>query len=452
MRHTYAALMVGLLAGGMAVMVASAAEGEGADDRGLGFTYGGDIRTRGVYFDNIPIKADPPGITRNGDNLFYRFRTRLWAEGTWQENTALRLRLANEFRGYDKPDNDSSDPLDEIVVDNLYLDLKNLLDDTLDLRVGRQDLIYGNGRLLLEGTPKDGSRTIYFDAVKLSYRGIPDTTVDLLGIYNQPENELVIDSRDRDLTGWDSAYNDLTESGFVLYAKNRTREDLPGEAYYMYKRESDWEDKAGESVPRNVINTLGFRLMPKFSDEVDGNLEAAYQFGETGDEDMRGYMVDALTNWRLPRGGDLKPTLGLGWYYLSGDDPDSAKDEGWNPLWARWPQYSELYIYAFDADGAGRWSNLNMPHVDFSFAPLGAKWQMKLMLANLWAPEENGPGGGDNRGFLASVRNDFVLKENFLGAKDRLFGHVLFEALEPGDYYNVDDTGYFARLELSYAF
>ncbi len=39
--------------------------------------WGGDIRIREEMFDNIPIKADPPGVTRGGMNDFFRFRTRL---------------------------------------------------------------------------------------------------------------------------------------------------------------------------------------------------------------------------------------------------------------------------------------------------------------------------------------------------------------------------------------
>ena len=428
------------------------AAGNWYDRLELGHTWGGDIRIRGVTFDDIPIKADPPGVTRGGQNNFMRFRTRLWAEETVKDYLALRLRVVNEFRYYDKPDNDTWDALDEIIVDSLYLDLKKLFGDKLDLRIGRQDLVYGTGKVILEGTPKDGSRTIYFDAVKATLKGLlPDTTLDILGIYNQPENELAINRQDRDLTGLAPGFNDMTESGAAVYAKNKSVENTPMEAYYVYKRESDWM-RGTNAVPRNYINTIGVRAMPKFNDQFDASAELAYQMGKTGDNDMDGLMLDAMANWHIPSDGEMQPCLGLGWYYLSGNDPDSADDEGWNPLWARWPQYSELYIYAFDADGAGRWSNVNMPHVDFTISPLGKNWKSKLMGAYLMAPEKDGPGGGDERGLLGTWRNDFLLKEKLLGQKDKLFGHLLFEVLEPGNYYNVGKTSYFVRLEISYAF
>jgi hypothetical protein len=449
-----AALLCGLLLVGLGIGEAAAAEKTPVSEwagESLNLTLGGDIRIREIYFDEIPIKADPPGITRNGDNHFFRFRTRLYGQCDPSETFALRVRLVNEFRAYDKPDNSSMDFPDEAVVDTLYFDWREAMGMPLSLRVGRQDLIYGTGKLILDGTPKDGSRTIYFDAVKGTWTGIENTTVDILGIYNQTESELAINSQDRDLTGYDPAYNDMDEYGGGVYVKHSGVEDVPLEAYYLHKHETDWTDKAGERQPSRYVNTVGFRGVPKLSDMWEGNLEAAYQMGETGDADQDGFMIDAEANYHIPAMEEYKPCLGLGWYYLSGDDPNSADDEGWNPLWARWPQYSELYVYAFDADGAGRWSNVNMPHLDFTFVPTeGLKTD--AMLGYMLAPEEDGPGTGDERGILGVLWNRFTLGEKLLSERDKLTGHLLLEVLDPGDYYNVSDLAYFARWEISYAF
>lgn len=418
---------------------------------------GGDIRIREVYFDNIPIVADPPGITRGGDNHFFRFRTRLWGEVAPMDNIKVRGRLVNEFRHFEQPENSSWNALDEIVVDQLYLDVTDLFDGAIDLRLGRQDLIYGTGKVILEGTPKDGSRTIYFDAVKLSLKSIEGMKVDFLGMYNQPENELVIHGEDRDLTGLTPRFDDITESGAGFYAKNSMIEQLPFELYYLYKNESDWDTMSGTNavhVEELDLNTVGFRMMPKWNDMVDASLEAAIQDGERGEQDVEGFMVDAVANLRMKCA--FKTVLSAGYYHLSGDDPATPEDEGWNPLWGRWPQNSELYIYAFDANGAGRWSNLSMPHVDISMN-FGENAKTKFMVAHLSAPEENGPSGplgGDERGWLFTSRTDITLGKGLLTSKDKLFGHLLLEVLEPGDYYglSVDETAYFARWELSYAF
>jgi len=53
-----------------------------------------------------------------------------------------------------------------VLFDQLALTASQPAGLPLALEAGRQDLIFGDGWLVLEGTPLDGSRTIYFDAVR----------------------------------------------------------------------------------------------------------------------------------------------------------------------------------------------------------------------------------------------------------------------------------------------
>ena len=458
--------MGAMVAGAMLAAAAgqALAQGEASEPDSLKLSAGGDIRIRQVFFKDIPIKADPPGVTRGGENHFFRFRTRVWGELDAFENITVYGRLANEFREYVKPDNEDWEKPDEVIVDNLYLDVRNLFGDRVDLRIGRQDLVYGTGKVLLEGTPKDGSRTIYSDAVKLTWKGLDPaaskTSIDFLGIYNEPENHLAYKSEERDLTGLVAGFNDMRESGGGVYVKNKMSDSFSGEYYYFYKEESEWSrmvrNAAGEMeervTPKLELNTVGARLMPKFTDRFSANVEGAYQFGERGEAEVQGLMVDAFLRYALPWFESMNPVVGAGIYYLSGSEPGASREKGWNPLWARWPQYSELYIYAYDADGAGRWSNVSMPHVDLTFSPFkGVK--TAAMVGYMMAPEEDGPGGGDERGLLGTMRTDFTVRERLLTSKDKLTGHLLFEVVDPGDYYSSErHTAYFARWELMYAF
>lgn len=410
-----------------------------------------DIRIREEHFNNIPIVADPPGITRGGENDYFRYRTRIGETIGMGEDATLGIRLVNEFRKYDRGVSSWKAP-DETVVDQLYLELRNVLGLPVDAKIGRQEMIYGTGKVILEGTPKDGSRTIYFDAIKLTIRPDKSTVIDLLGIYDRPENDLAFSSEHRDLTGFDKVYNDLTESGAGIYAKNNTLSNLPFEAYYLYKNESHWVDARTNTIPSRDVHTVGVRVMPVLvPDSLSANLEVAYQLGSIGDRDCSGYMLDGAVKWMVPVVSDMNPALSAGFYMLSGDDPATADDEGWNPLWARYPQFSELYVYAFDAEAAGRWSNLTMPHVDLSMAPM-KDVSVTAMAAWLGAMENNGPGIGKDRGMLYVARVDATLARNTLVQNDRLFGHVILEVLDPGNYYNVTDTAYFFRWEVSYAF
>lgn len=206
---------------------------------------------------------------------------------------------------------------------------------------------HGTGNIIFDGTPKDGSRTLYFNAAKAVWKGVPDTTFDVVGIWNPPEDKLAIDSVHRDLTGFTKNYDDLTESGAFIYAKNRAWAALPFESYIIYKNEGAYDVPAQSStvaVAAADIGTFGARLMPKFSDWAGGDFEAAWQFGKRGEDNICAFMVDADMAHPLATKSEFKPTLDYGLYYLSGDNPDTATVEGWDPLWARYPQFSELYV------------------------------------------------------------------------------------------------------------
>lgn len=444
------------------------------------FRYGADERARWEYFDHIPSKVDVPAYSRNGENDYFRFRTRIWSEFDLLPSVTARARIVNESRSWlypdmsQKPQKSSSEWPDEWVFDNLYLEARDLLDKTVDIRAGRQDLIYGNGRVILDGTPGDGSRTLYFNAVKATVKSIPDSQLDLFGIYNPPEDQWAINGAQRDLSAFARAPEGVTESGAGLYLKNATLKPLPLEAYLIYKRESAYDQPVKANAtgkfpaptyawqtmepstkvihnPDNDIETTGFRLMPVFNDNLTGNLEVAGQYGQHGDTDMHGYMVDAYLAQKfasLP----ATPILKGGVYLLSGDDPKTSTDEGWNPLWARQPQSSELFIFAYDAEqSAFRWSNLIDPNLSLSITP--AKWaKSTVSLHYLAALEADGNGGGRERGWMEQFRQEFTLAENTLRPKDKLSTYFLIECLEPGNYYKNSDTAIFVRWEMLYTF
>ena len=161
--------------GGAATLLISgatvAAEPDVAGDAYPTLKGGADLRVRQEYYDNIPRVTGP-----SVENNYLRVRTRGWGEIDFAPNVLVLGRLTNEFRYYWEPNEDAVTDIwpfaGEAAVDALYLDWKGLLDNTLDVRLGRQDMMYGNGRVLMDGTPKDGSRTFYMDGFKLSYRGI----------------------------------------------------------------------------------------------------------------------------------------------------------------------------------------------------------------------------------------------------------------------------------------
>ena len=420
------------------------------------FTYGADLRVRQTKFTNVRLRA-PVTLDWN----MFRIRPRVWGQYEISESMTVRCQVTNEFRHWiepeDKKDNDVQKFPDEWGVDNLYLDMKGLAGGKLDLRIGRQNLIYGTGKLILDGTPGDGSRTIYMDAIKATWKGFGDMTIDILGIYNSAENLLVVNGQDLPLTNYTGKDVDLemNEMGVGLYVKHKgLTENMPFEAYYLLKTEAEYTLAAGGKVPSASINTIGLRLMPKLSDSLSGNLELAYQMGSQDTWDRSGYMVDAKLTMKLSAMEQFKPAVSLGFYLLSGDDPETAdEDEGWTPAFSRWPQYSELYIYSMAANRASvaDWSNVMMPYAELKFVP-HAKVSTAILAGLMSAPQEDGTGGGSGRGTLVTMWNKFSIKKGIFREKDALTGHLLLEMVMPGDYYVEDDTMTWIRWEFMYSF
>jgi hypothetical protein len=117
---------------------------------------GGDWRLRGVMFDNNWDYTDDA----NDSWEFYRMRTRFWLDTQLMDNLRFYFRLANEYKwGIDSkantllldPDYDSLIGNKELFVDNAFVEWREPLDiQNLTLKIGRQDLIYGEGFLILE--------------------------------------------------------------------------------------------------------------------------------------------------------------------------------------------------------------------------------------------------------------------------------------------------------------
>lgn len=426
---------------------------------------GADLRVRHELVDNLPMSGG--SVMKNASYL--RIRPRVWGE-VKNENFKLYTRFADEFRHYFQPsESHNSEWPDEVLLDNLYLDLYNLFGDRVDLRIGRQDFfgpngpVYGAGRVLADGTPFDGSRTIFMDAIKATVKFDEKNTLDVLAIYNSPETELSwghptktdgSEYKERPLTSINPRSKDLTEWGGGLYFRSKEVELLPFELYYLYKRESKARLSDGTKLQGRFVNTWGARLMPKLTDTLSAELEGAVQAGEKdGGASTAGYMGYAGLTYRPLAEGAVKPYLTGSLYYLSGDKNRGAdeKDTAWDPLWSRWPQFSELYVYSF-MYGAGYWSNLLYPSLEGGVG-FGPGHKVRASIGPMYAAVDDsettqGTDNGNLYGWLGVVRYDFPLLKAKPGKRGNVSGHVTAEVLDPGDYYASDKMAYFLRWEV----
>ena len=131
----------------------------------LSVTAGADVRLRYDVTDHLPNakrgEAD--------DSNYARIRIRPWIRTTYADY-GIFLRIADEFRHYNRPESNSSKQRwpDVLFIDNLYFTANNLFDGALDLKIGRQDMSFGSKRIFSDGTGGDGSRSAYFDALRLT--------------------------------------------------------------------------------------------------------------------------------------------------------------------------------------------------------------------------------------------------------------------------------------------
>jgi hypothetical protein len=436
------------------------AEGAG----GLSWDGGADVRIRQEAMDNLPGAKGTASKNAN----YLRIRPRVWGE-VKNENFKLYIRGTDEFREYFQPSESKNyQTPDEFLIDSLYLDLYNLFDGHLDLRIGRQDFygatgpMYGAGRVLCDGTPFDGSRTVFMDAVKATVKFDDKNALDLLAIYNSPDTEMSwghhymadgSELNERPLTAINGRSTDLTEWGGGAYFKSKEFSSVPFELYYLYKRESKakrWD--TGATLAGRYVNTWGARVMPQLTETLSAELEGAVQAGEKdGGASTSGYMGYAGLTYKPVVDSQVKPYLTGSCYYMSGDDDRSKSgdnDTAWDPLWSRWPQCSELYVYG-TLYGVGYWSNLVYPSVELG-ADLTKGHKVKASVGPMYAAEDDELGGGDGSqyGWLGIVRYDFPLLKNVFGKRGTVTGHVTAEVLDPGDYYGSDTWAYFLRWEV----
>ena len=413
-------------------------------------TFGGDFRLRQEAFNHIPLKTG--GESRGGENDYFRFRTRVWAAWEPAEWITFNGRLLHEFRHYLDPSHSHSWRWpDELVPDALNVALRTP-DKSLKAVIGRQDFLpEGEFRLFGEGTAKDGSRSSYMDAVTVVARDAADATrLTLFGAYDNAVDPLAIGDIDRDLNGYTPNDTGMDESGAGALLRHAFSERMHAVGYYLWKHDSASRLADGEHRPNEDIHTVGGRVTVPLAEAVSADGELAGQWSPTSDADRRAMMAALGLNydWKDAAG---KPRLSLQGLYLSGDDPDTEEDEGWNPLWARYPWISELMIYAYDADGAGLWQNLLYFWVEGAVAPRPGH-RLRASVGPLFAEEADGAGGGHDRGWLGTFRWDFPVWRT-VGESPRVYGHFFAEALLPGDYYETDeDLAFFLRWELTLGF
>ncbi len=436
--------------------------------------FGASLRLRQEIWDNVVSL----GTARDAqpDRNFFRLRIQLWDNVKFNNNLSAYVRIATEPKYYTGPyelpldnrTNFKNFDQDEVVIDNLYIEIKKPFDIPLNFRLGRQDFLgkdmYGEGFLILDGTPGDGSRTFYFNALKATALIADGHSIDIVYVSDT--------KTDQYLPSLHPAYYDsgtagrlyinhkkrLTASneiGFWIYGRNKITDWLNIEPYYIYKKEKEYT-----GIAEKYINTFGLRAVFKINDfTLRGEIakqNGKYEVSGNKISGLGGYAFAGYTAKKCP----LTPTLEVGYVYLSGDKTNTSKDEGFNPLFSRAPQWNELLIYTLIPETAGKggpipgyWTNIKALVTKLKLNPM-KDLGIILSYQHFWADEKTNitsgtykdmfSNDGKNRGDLWALIGTYKFTKN-------LDGMLQIEYFEPGNFYS-DKTkeATFIRWQLQY--
>jgi len=400
-------------------------------------------RFRLVSWDNT-LKLDDQTFDSNN---FTRQKTSfgvLWKPG---DNVEVFGKLSNEFRLYLSPKGKKTS--NEIFFDNLYFRWKQENSLPFTLTIGRQDMNLGEGFIIMDGNPLDGSRSMYFNAVRLDLIPWENHSFTLYFAYNPRTDNLLPVIKLRDIDDQSLEEQSFTSmgayySGVLTFAKI--------EAYFIRKdtRKNQW-------MPSELhYNTFGARIVGRINDHFTLTGEGSIQRGDVKDtalvgepiRNMKSFGAIAHADYIFSESFKYLQNISLGGIYLTGDDPSTTDCvEAWDPVHSRWPKWSDSYVYTLAAENrVANWSNLNAV-----FLTINGKIQDnltgKLSLMSLGAqhamPGSTFPGGnGKNRGTL-------LLAKLMMTFNKHLTGHLLWEHFMPGSFYSDNASAFnWLRFEL----
>jgi hypothetical protein len=393
-------------------------------------------RIRFVTWDNAIHLDEDAGSA----STFNRHRTSLGLRFTPSQRWEAVLKVTNEFRIYHKPKGREFN-INEFFVDNFYIKGKPF-SIPLTITAGRQNIMLGEGFVVMDGHPLDGSRSIYFNALRMDFS--PARGHNLTAFYSyQPVTDTwmpVLNDRSQPLI-------EQPEEGFGLYYTGELgRKGL--EVYLIRKI-----IRATEGRPiHSLFDTFGSRWTLPLGQGYSLTGEAAYQGGSYGDFDRSAFGGYAHLDLSLPEGSPLPGVLTLGGLFLSGDDPDTENMEGWDPLFSRWPKWSESFIYTLIPEYGGRvayWSNLASLYSTVNLR-LGSAAALLLTYHRLSAHRRRKAEGFFGTG---RTRGDLFITKLNLKLTTHLTAHILWERFIPGNYYwEGADRYHWFRIEMMVLF
>lgn len=468
-----------------------------------GLEMGLDLRIRNEYNHNTTSFDNQfgDGVGRNtakktmegnwNEENAQRYRMRWSAIWTLAPDVTFNTRLVWEFwtftteRTSSATSSDQNLELREAIFDWMNIKWKNAFDVPMTLTLGRQDIMLGTGWLVGDGTSGDGSRTMYFDAIRATMDLSDKTQLDLIGIRQTDDEETWLPPFGHQ--DWLSVTKKQDETGFIAYVTDKSIKGVTLEGYYIYKKDepSDytkfWKtpgrnkfwSSSNTSMGKDAeIHTLGVRIAQKLDSNWSYSIEAAKQFGrkdmgsnytDKQNESMKGLGTNNSLVYAF--NDEMKNELRTGFEYLSGDNRGTSGSEAFDPLWGEYPQLQRGYdtvgrFYTYETS-VNEVTNLYRWNViGHTFKPI-KDWTFMTDYQLLWA-DQNRAGDSDYtpssgaptfeesgyfRGQLFSWMAKYSCCKNFNT-------YLQVDYFVPGNYYDQSSRnhGLFTRIGLEWTF
>lgn len=266
-------------------------------DGKIWLSIGGEARAEYVDFSN-----EDWGRLQLGHNNFLLQRYSLHAD----IHFGKRLRLFTQVRSalqHGRKNGSRQIDEDQLNIQNLFIDGTILQQDnrSLLLRIGRQELDYGSGRLISVGEGPNARR--YFTGAKIAYN-VGKINLEAFAMMADTIRPGIFDnSPSKQINLW-GAYGKITvpkQANFDLYYIG------------IYRDRSIFK----EGTSAETRHTIGGRIW-KYGGGFIYNLEGAYQFGSFGKGKISAWTA-SLDIGYLFEESDLRPSINLRNDYISGD-------------------------------------------------------------------------------------------------------------------------------------
>lgn len=317
--------------------------------------------------------------------------TDLYSFWVWGERFRSDYVTGQDFRGSQS----------DVQILQAYIQIDDVLDHPLRIRIGRQLLRLGNGWLVGEKTT--ATQYLSHDAIRFTYT---PTDWEIDAFWSRiAEDSFGADPGNANFYG--------------VYATYKGLENINLSAYYLYLRDSqNVEDRRGSAItewaeralgidqyPTTQIHTIGARAFGKLGN-FDYTAEAAYQWGDASTVGQR-FLLDTMwgrygdntaeyDNW----GAEAEigytfdtmwsPRPYVGGVYFGGEDNRDVSFIDWLNPFSRPTasvSFNRLFSQAYHSPvlvDNTHMSNFSQLRIGVNFKP-AEQWSVNVRAANYWA-------------------------------------------------------------------